>query len=257
MSVLSHSCLTASQSWSEFANFLPIRFCWIIGRKILYGVQIGTLTRPWQCQNMFQGLFLSTLVGDFCRMDRGHYLVENWLVCFFSPRNDFWRLGSNSFSHVFCYSLAVIDCSPHLIGSPIPADENVFKMLSGLTLSPYLWRKYSGASLQSSNLDSSLHRSLPNQSESKCNLCWMFFFDNRGFLANFLNAKSASVNLVMVLLETVLFSAVMNSSNRFHRLFLLSWRVMNFSRPSSLLVVSDSRPARSLLPCRGTSFRKL
>ena len=150
---------------------------------------MGFKSELWPCQNIsFRDFFSNHFLVAFSVWPGA---LSCWKITssLFSPGNNFWRLGSNPFSHIFWYSFEVIDCS-HLISSPTPADENspqtmilpppcfaVVEMHSGLHLSPDLQRQRSGTSLQNSDLDSSLHRTLWNQSESqfaysakKCNL---------------------------------------------------------------------------------------
>ena len=63
----------------------------------------------------------------------------------------------------------------------------------------------------------------------------VFFWDSNGFLTHLLDTKPVLNNLlVIVLLERVLFSEVLNSAHSFCRLLFLPLRTVNFSRWSSL-----------------------
>ena len=107
-------------------------------------------------------------------------LVEKWqFFAFLWQETKFGGRERILLSNIFWYSLAVINCL-HIFNSPTSADENapqmiippptcftVVEMHSGLNLPSDLWRQLSGASRQISNIDSSLHRTLWNQSESQ------------------------------------------------------------------------------------------
>ena len=212
----------------------PVSLCLMWDQIFSIGFKSGLRPGP---KHEPDGLVLKPSFGGFCSVGRSIVLLASDCS---SLENNFSIVGSKPFCNILLYSKALIDFSqwssspvpaaekaPHTM-TPLPPCLTVVEMHSLLYFSPDLRTHLSGASACNWNLDSSLHPTLLNHSESNFPysaknliLSLMFFWDSNGFLTHLLDTKPALDNLlVIVLLERVLFSEVLNSADSFWELYI-------------------------------------